>query len=46
MKLWMGSTPVALQVSRPVGHPEAAEASAGVSETESPVPLHPPWKVW
>lgn len=42
----MGSTPVEEQVSRPVGHPEAAEASAGVSLTESPLPEHPPWNVW
>jgi hypothetical protein len=29
----MGSTPADEQVSRPVGHPDAADASAGVSET-------------
>ena len=42
----MGSAPVLEQVSRPVGHPKAAEASAGVSETWSPEPEQPPWKVW
>ena len=46
MKFLIGSVPGAVQVSRPVGQPKAAEASAGVSETASPEPVHPPWNVW
>ena len=50
MKLWMGSAPAMfLQVSRPVGQPEAGLASAGVSATPSPPVAdveQPPWKVW
>jgi hypothetical protein len=49
----MGSSPgnlVPVQVSLPVGHPKAAELSAGVSGTRSPPlavdDLQPPWKVW
>lgn len=41
----MGSTPPPEHVSRPVGQPEAGEASGAVSDTESPDPEHPPWKV-
>lgn len=33
MKLWTGSAPLAVQVSRPVGQALAAVFSAGVSET-------------
>ena len=46
MKLVIGSRPVAVQVSRPVGHWNAGDASAGVSLTLSPEPEQPPWKVW
>ncbi len=46
MKLWIGSRPGAEQVSRPFGHWYAGDASAGVSETWSPEPEQPPWKVW
>ena len=47
MKFVMGSRPALfLQVSRPLGQPNAAERSAGVSETKSPLPLQPPWNVW
>jgi len=37
----MGSTPDEEQVSRPVGHPLAGEASVGVSDTRSPLPEQP-----
>jgi len=47
MKLVMGSDPAILgHVLRPVGHPKAADASAGVSVTPSPGFAQPPWKVW
>lgn len=44
--LRIGSTPPPEQVSLLVGQPEAGEASGGVSDTESPEPEHPPWKVY
>ena len=34
------------QVSRPIGQPEEAIASGGVSSTKSPGGGHPPMKVW
>ena len=46
MKLVIGSLPGELHVLRPVGQPNAGDASAGVSETWSPWPEQPPWKVW
>ena len=39
MKFLIGSVPGAVQVSRPVGQPKAADPSAGVSETASPEPV-------
>ncbi len=41
-KLCIGSSPSPGQVSLPTGQPFAAEASAGVSETRSPVDEQPP----
>jgi len=35
MKFWMGSTPPPEQVSRPVGHPKAADASGGLYESKT-----------
>ena len=42
----MGSRPGAGQVLRPIGQPNAGDASGGVSATKSPGGGQPPWKVW
>jgi len=46
MKFVVGSRPGWVHVSRPTGHPNAGDASNGVSSTWSPGGAHPPWNVW
>ena len=45
MKLWIGSTPGAAQVSAPTGQSNCGNASRGVSATKSPEAEQPPLKV-